>query len=131
MTRGEVWIFLRVETGNETEVTANGSFLFEAAGRRTKINNRYRKSEGSGFKLCTTAEFFDPAENYFVDGKLILKCHVSLVVEREDDEVPWDAGSISSTYNEAGKNFEFIVDEHSIKVSFYLIVKNDLHTTSL
>ena len=93
-------------------------------GRKAEFTQKYGESEGSGFKLCSTSEFFDPAEKYIVDGHFILKCHASLIVEREneDDEVPWDAGSISSTYNAAGKNFKFIVGEDSIEVSFCFVL---------
>ena len=124
--RGEVWVFLQVELGNESKVKVNGKFCIDSADWTEKFNEDYHRTEGCGLTPCETADLFDSMQNLIVDGKLTLTFEGILSVDKEKTdngiEINLGTGHLGSLFwlNE-DKDFTIHVGENAVKVSFTLL----------
>uniref|UniRef100_A0AC34G0H1 BTB domain-containing protein n=1 Tax=Panagrolaimus sp. ES5 TaxID=591445 RepID=A0AC34G0H1_9BILA len=70
---GETWIFLFILETNERKITANFTLSIESTNFVNNVTKLCVEPERYGFKCCTTAEFFDSKNNFFVEGEITIK----------------------------------------------------------
>lgn len=122
-SRGQVWIFLYVESGDELKVKIDGKFCVESAGYISEENYDYDEFNGWGFQICETAELFDPSKKFIVDGEFVFKCEGTLSVEKEKpvtgNLITFGAGYVANMlfWMNEDKNFIIRVGHKCIKVS--------------
>uniref|UniRef100_A0A914QS82 BTB domain-containing protein n=1 Tax=Panagrolaimus davidi TaxID=227884 RepID=A0A914QS82_9BILA len=72
--RGETWAFLCINGSNERKISAEFTLSVESANYSKNLNYVFEDIIGWGKeKICKIDEFFDPKNNFFVNGEITIK----------------------------------------------------------
>uniref|UniRef100_A0AC34FRK4 BTB domain-containing protein n=1 Tax=Panagrolaimus sp. ES5 TaxID=591445 RepID=A0AC34FRK4_9BILA len=76
-------IYLHLSFIDKIEIGANWNITIESTNYSFNRTHVFKKSIGKLAVICTTDELFDPENEYFVNGKLVVEINGILIIEKE------------------------------------------------